>query len=109
MNLLHELVTILEEKKDVHAVLKAAGLEDVTHKGMERYERKYKGEIGVQEIHKILTSNGFDMVTHYRASGKPFPKYQVYESPKFKGGTVELHEKNGKIWYVVFDYRTSND
>ena len=109
MNILQELLNLIEERTDVHAALKAAGLKDVTHNGMERYERKYNADKTPEEMHKLLTSNGYEMVTHYKSDGKPFPKYEVYEDPKFNGGRVQLHKKNGKVYYVSFDYRQTHD
>lgn len=101
---------IVEGKSgSVHEALIKLGLKDITDKKMKYIERRYNANHDVQDIHKALIANGFEMVTHYKSDGKPFPKYKMYEDPKMGGGRCELHEKNGKIFYVVFDYRQSHD
>lgn len=93
-----------EQKKTVFDDLIAKGANDVTEAGMQRYERKFKLSLSPVEVDKILTKHKFRMVTH-TVQGHPLEKYIMYTDDRFKGGNVTNHMKNGKIWYMVFDFR----
>lgn len=86
------------------------GLVDVTDTGMSYLERKFTADHKPEDIHKILLKHDFEMNTHYKRGGPDLmPKYISYEHRNFGGGRVELKHRNGKVFYVIFDFRVSHD
>lgn len=96
---------LAEAKKTVFDDLIAKGA--VPHETT-RVERSFKLNLAPAVVDKILTKHNFRMLTHTQR-GAPLEKYRVYEDDRFNGGKVTTHTKNGKIWYMVFNFSHSYD
>lgn len=101
-----------ESKNDIHADFINAGLKPHrTYPDTEHREKNYKADHHIDDIHKILTDNGYKPVTHYKNGGARMPKpYTSFSrSEAYADSNVTLHTKGNMVHYVTWQHLKPND
>jgi hypothetical protein len=76
-------------------------------------DNSYHANHHPEVIHNVLTKHGYRMITHYKSTGNPFPKHEVYEKETpYATHKVELNYHNNgvkhdKVQHVHFVSHTS--
>ena len=102
------LASFLLESHDLKQTLTGMGMEVADE--IAGVEQKFTANHAVQDVHAALVQQGFKMLTR-TLQGHPMKPYQSYEGggPYGSGGRILLHHRDGKVVYVVADYRKSQD
>jgi hypothetical protein len=96
-------------KKGVHIALTKLGLIDVSdkHDKESGLTVKYNANHSPKAIHDVLIEFGYKMSTH-TTNGHPMKPYLAYKNDSFKGCNIVPNHRDGKIFFMTFDYRTNS-